>query len=138
MRGQPLQYVEQLSVGDVVFLSPAGAKAHREYNTAVGMGIGAAALAVAAPVAVGAGIGIAAAGTAVGVSSSAAGAAVGAATGSMASGFGTNPEGGSQGRIVDKKDRGFFQPGHDYEVQWEDGSKSWHLACHLFKADSSS
>lgn len=128
-----MQYSEQLSVGDVVVLTPEGAKAHRAHHTTNAVVGGATVAAVAAPIALGAGLGIAAAGTAVGVSTGTVGAAAGASAGAASSAFGNFPEGGLTGKIVDKQGRWWGQSGHDYEVAWEDGSKSWHLSKHLSK-----
>lgn len=126
-----MTYSEQFSIGDCVVLTPAGAKAHRAHHTANAVVGGAAALAAAAPIAIGAGIGIAAAGTAVGVSTGVAGAAAGSAAGATASVFGNFPEGGMQGRVVDIQRRWWGQSGYDYEILWQNNTRSWHLGMHL-------
>lgn len=129
----PVQYSDQLSIGDIVVLTPEGAKAHRSHHTTKAVVGGAAVAAVAAPIAIGAGIGVAAAGTAVGISTGTVGAAAGASVGAASSAFGSFPEGGLTGKIVDKKGRWWGQSGHDYEVAWEDGTKSWHLSMHIIR-----
>jgi hypothetical protein len=53
--------------------------------------------------------------------------------GAVATALGGFPEAGFQGKIVDKRPRWFGQSGHDYEVKWQDGTKSWHLSKHLQK-----
>ena len=37
----------------------------------------------------------------------------------------------SIGTIKEVKKRWFWQPGHDYLVEWGGGQKSWHLSKHL-------
>jgi hypothetical protein len=128
-----MQYSDQLSIGDNVVLTPEGAKAHRSHHTRNSVVGGAAVAALAAPIAIGAGIGVAAAGTAIGVSTGTVGAAAGASVGAATSAFGSFPEGGLTGKIVDKKGRWWGTSGHDYEVAWEDGTNSWHLSMHITK-----
>lgn len=137
-----MPFNEQLSTGDVVFLTATGAKEHRTHHTVQATAVVAAATAVtagaAAPIAAGGAIGLAGAFGGVGVSSAglgAAGAAAGGAAGGMAGAvstvFGGFPEAGFQGTIINKRQRWFGQPGHDYEVKWQDGTTSWHLSKHL-------
>lgn len=126
-----MKYVEQFSIGDCVALTPEGAKAHRAHHTTQAAAAAAAVGVVAAPAVLGAGIGIAAAGTAVGVSSSAAGGVAGGVAGAAAAAFGGSPESGTAGKIITKRPRWWGQSGHDYEVRWDDGTTSWHLAAHL-------
>lgn len=131
-----MHYSEQLSIGDFVVLTPEGAKEHRQHHLTGAAVTTAAVAAVAAPVAIGAGIGIAAAGSAIGVSTGAAGGLAGGLAGAAASSvLGGSPEGGQQGQIFKKERRWWGQSGFDYEVEWEDGSTSWHLGKHLRKTD---
>ena len=37
----------------------------------------------------------------------------------------------SIGTIKEVRQRWFWQPGHDYLVEWGEGEKSWHLSKHL-------
>lgn len=128
-----MKYVKQLSVGDIVTLTSDGAKAHRAHHATQNAAAAAAIGVVAAPVALGAGIGIVAAGTAVGVSSAAAGGVVGGVTGVGTSAFGSSSESGTLGQVVTKQPCWWGQNGHDYEVEWEDGSTSLHQSIHLTK-----
>lgn len=129
-----MRYSEQLSIGDFVVLTSEGAREHRQHQ-AVGAAVATAAVtAVAAPAVIGAGIGVAAAGTAIGVSTGAAGGVAGGVVGAAVSSvLGGSPEGGCKGQIFKKERRWWGQSGFDYEVEWEDGSTSWHLSKHLRK-----
>jgi hypothetical protein len=134
-----VKFSGQLSIGNCVQLTNKGAAEHRQHHAKQAV-VGAAAITaatggLAAPAVLGGAVGVAGAFGAVGVGTGAAGAAAGGAAGAAAGGvaaaFGGGPEAGMIGKIIDKKGRWFGQSGHDYEVRWEDGTKSWHLSKHL-------
>lgn len=136
-----MQFSEQLRVGERVMLTKEGAKAHRSHQQNMAVGGGAAAVAVALPAAlpggIAAGIGIVSAGAGIGVGAgaqAAAGAAAGAGLGKAVESFFHYPEASEVGKIVEKKQRWWGQPGFDYLVEWEDNKqRSWHLSKHLQK-----
>lgn len=134
-----MKFSPQLNIGYRVRLTREGAAEHRQHHAiktvATSAAITAATGGAAAPAVLGGAVGVAGAFGAVGVGAGAAGAAAagaaGAAAGGVAAAFGGGPEAGMIGTIIDKKGRWFGQSGHDYEVRWEDGTKSWHLSKHL-------
>ena len=136
-----MQYSEQLSCGDRVVLSAKGAAAHRQHHAietvATAAAVTAATAGAAAPLLAGGAVGVAGAfgGVAVnvGAAGAGAGAAAGGAAGGVAAAFGGGPEAGATGVIVEKQGRWWGKSGHDYKVQWADGSSSWHLSKHLTK-----
>jgi hypothetical protein len=139
-----MEYSEQLQIGNRVTLTTAGAKAHRQHHAVKTVGtvavVTAATGGLAAPLVAGTAVGVAGAfgGVAVNVGTAAAagGAAAGGAAGGVAAAIGGGPEAGAIGKIVNKQGRWWGKSGHDYEVRWEDGSKSWHLSKHLNRLEA--
>jgi hypothetical protein len=125
-------------VGNLVTLTPDGAKAHRSYHSNQNKLIGAGAGFIFAPVLIpSAGIGIAAGGAAIGVAEpvqSAVGGLIGAMAGAL---FGDEPEAGNTGKVLVVNQR--WLGGWDVEVEWQlknsEGKhyrkKCWHEGKHL-------
>ena len=132
------------NIGESVVLTEKGAKDHRNWQ------IGTRAATVGTmftPLGFIGNIGIAARGTAIGIQAATVAAAAGGA-GACAGGLaesmlGVYPEAGSKGEVIKIEKRTHVklwgaQPddgAFDYEIQWDNGTKSWHLMTHLNKAD---
>jgi hypothetical protein len=128
------------SPGDQVMITTEGAKAHRQYQIAQHAGLWATCL---TPVGLIGNIGVAARGGAIGIKAAAV-AAAGAGAGGAAGGFkeamlGVYPEAGQIGSVFEVARRMHVRIGiangssFDYGIEWEDGSKSYHLAEHLMR-----